>query len=433
MVLLGAGRRCAALVAALLVSGCAGYVPGMPCGLPRGMASLRTHRGAQACRMSAGTGDGEQSVNSAAAMCGTAGMAPQSFLEEQARLVGTAIPGAVPRKQWSDALRVEGLTPKVDVTLRGDQMPASLREQERSGRTRPDWFRVPAPPPPTSDTKYTQLKEGLRELKLNTVCEEAQCPNIGECWNGGTGTIMLLGDTCTRACRFCAVKTSSTPAAADESEPFNTAKAIAEWGLDYVVLTSVDRDDMPDGGAAHFALTVDFIKVWNPSILVECLVSDFAGDLAAVESLAASGLDVYAHNIETVERLQNKVRDLRAGYQQSLVTLKHAKSIRPNLVTKSSIMLGVGEKDEEVFQAMRDLRAAGVEILTFGQYLRPSRKHMRVYEYVPLEKYEFWKKEGEALGFAYVASGPMVRSSYKAGEFFIAAMVNERRAQAKAL
>jgi len=355
-------------------------------------------------------------------------MAPQSFLEEQARLVGTAIPGAVPRKQWSDALRVEGLTPKVDVTLRGDQMPASLREQERSGRTRPDWFRVPAPPPPTSDTKYTQLKEGLRELKLNTVCEEAQCPNIGECWNGGTGTIMLLGDTCTRACRFCAVKTSSTPAAADESEPFNTAKAIAEWGLDYVVLTSVDRDDMPDGGAAHFALTVDFIKVWNPSILVECLVSDFAGDLAAVESLAASGLDVYAHNIETVERLQPYVRDRRAGYRQSLSVLKHAKVANPSLYTKTSVMLGLGETRDEIVQTMRDLREAEVDVLTLGQYLRPSPAHLAVEDYVTPQAFAELQAIGEELGFKYVASGPMVRSSYKAGEFFLEHMIKTERA-----
>jgi lipoic acid synthetase len=389
----------------------------------------------------------------------------QQFLEEQAKLVGAAMPGAVPRTQWSDALRVEALTPHVDVKLKGDEMPAALREKERSGRTRPDWFRVPAPPPKSAATKYTELKEGLRELKLNTVCEEAQCPNIGECWNGGTGTIMLLGDTCTRACRFCAVKTSPTPPPPDEDEPFNTAKAIAEWGLDYVVLTSVDRDDMPDGGANHFAMTVDFIKVWNPSILVECLVSDFAGDLAAVERLAESGLDVYAHNIETVERLQPFVRDKRAGYRQSLSVLKHAKVHNPKLYTKTSIMLGLGETRDEIVQTMRDLRAADVDVLTLGQYLRPSPAHLAVEDYVTPEAFAELQVIGEELGFKcapshptparpptppsppspappgapprraaergrdrYVASGPMVRSSYKAGEFFLEHMIRTERA-----
>ncbi|KAJ1489413.1 lipoic acid synthetase, partial [Baffinella frigidus] len=276
-------------------------------------------------------------------------------------------------------------------------------------------FRVPAPPPPTSDTKYTQLKEGLRELKLNTVCEEAQCPNIGD--SGSERTIMLLGDTCTRACRFCAVKTSSTPAAADESEPFNTAK----------VRLFVDRDDMPDGGAAHFALTVDFIKVWNPSILVECLVSDFAGDLAAVESLAASGLDVYAHNIETVERLQPYVRDRRAGYRQSLSVLKHAKVANPSLYTKTSVMLGLGETRDEIVQTMRDLREAEVDVLTLGQYLRPSPAHLAVEDYVTPQAFAELQAIGEELGFKYVASGPMVRSSYKAGEFFLEHMIKTER------
>jgi lipoic acid synthetase len=194
----------------------------------------------------------------------------------------------------------------------------------------------------------------------------------------------------------------------------------------------VDRDDMPDGGAGHFAETIRTLKVLDPKIRIEALVSDFQGNTDCVRTVAESGLDVYAHNIETVERLQGKVRDHRAGYMQSLATLEHARRLRSDLVTKSSIMLGVGEKDDEVFQAMRDLRTAGVEIVTFGQYLRPTRKHMRVYEYVPLEKYDYWKQEGEAMGFAYVASAPLVRSSYKAGEFFINAMITERRAAAAA-
>lgn len=287
------------------------------------------------------------------------------------------------------------------------------------------------------DPEFRKVKDALRGLNLVTVCEEAKCPNIGECWGGkagtATATIMLMGDTCTRACKFCHIKTAKLPPPVDAGEPKKVAEAINRWGLDYVVLTSVDRDDMPDGGAGHFAETISTLKTLNSDIRVEALVSDFQGDTSCVRTVVGSGLDVYAHNIETVERLQGRVRDLRAGYKQSLLTLEHARSLRNDLVTKSSIMLGVGEKDEEVFQALRDLRTAGVEIVTFGQYLRPTRKHMRVYEYVELDKYEFWRKEGEAMGFAYVASAPLVRSSYKAGEFFIDAMITERRKAAAAM
>lgn len=229
---------------------------------------------------------------------------------------------------------------------------------------RPDWFRVPAPGGKAS--KYEELKSTVRELGLHTVCEEAQCPNIGECWNGGTGTIMLLGDTCTRGCKFCAVKTAAKPPPADVFEPFKTAEALSRWNISYVVLTSVDRDDMEDGGAGHFATTVQLIKQKRPDLLVECLVSDFAGDLKAVETLATSGLDVYAHNVETVKRLQKYVRDHRAGYEQSLAVLKHAKEMNPKLYTKTSLMLGLGETEEEVLTAMRDIRAAGVDVLTLG-------------------------------------------------------------------
>ena len=282
------------------------------------------------------------------------------------------------------------------------------------------------------DPEFRKVKDALRGLDLVTVCEEAKCPNIGECWGGKSGTatatIMLMGDTCTRACKFCHIKTSKTPAPVDKDEPRKVAEAITRWGLDYVVLTSVDRDDMADGGAGHFAETIQTLKLLDPNIRVEALVSDFQGDTNCVRRVVESGLDVYAHNIETVERLQGRVRDLRAGYRQSLATLEHARSLRSDLVTKSSIMLGVGEKDEEVMQALRDLRSAGVEIVTFGQYLRPTRKHVRVYEYVALDKYEYWRKEGEAMGFAYVASAPLVRSSYKAGEVFINGIISQRRA-----
>lgn len=231
--------------------------------------------------------------------------------------------------------------------------------------SRPSWFRVPAPGGPGS--KFEELKNSVHELNLHTVCEEAQCPNIGECWNSGTGTIMLLGDTCTRGCKFCAVKTSSKPPPPDPFEPFKTAEALSKWNITYVVLTSVDRDDLEDGGSGHFATTVDLIKRTVPHMLVECLVSDFAGDLNAVEKLALSGLDVYAHNMETVRRLQKYVRDFRASYEQSLAVLEHAKKVNPKLFTKTSVMLGLGETKAEVEQTMIDLRAIDVDVITFGE------------------------------------------------------------------
>ncbi|GAA0184535.1 hypothetical protein LIER_31823 [Lithospermum erythrorhizon] len=291
---------------------------------------------------------------------------------------------------------------------------------------KPGWLRQKAP----QGEKYEEVKEQLSQLKLNTVCEEAQCPNIGECWNGGgdgisTATIMLLGDTCTRGCRFCAVKTSRNPAPPDPMEPFNTAKAIASWGVDYIVLTSVDRDDIPDGGSGHFAETVRSMKNLNPDIMIECLTSDFRGDLNAVSTLVHSGLDVFAHNIETVRRLQRIVRDSRAGYEQSLSVLRHAKLDKEGMITKTSIMLGLGESDDEIKEAMADLRAIDVDILTLGQYLQPTPLHLTVKEYVTPEKFAFWKEYGESIGFRYVASGPLVRSSYRAGELFVKTMVKE--------
>ncbi|XP_058724038.1 lipoyl synthase, chloroplastic [Vicia villosa] len=292
---------------------------------------------------------------------------------------------------------------------------------------KPEWLRQKAP----QGERFSQIKESISQLKLNTVCEEAQCPNIGECWNGGddgiaTATIMVLGDTCTRGCRFCAVKTSSNPAPPDPMEPENTAKAIASWGVDYIVITSVDRDDIPDGGSGHFAQTVKAMKNIKPEIMVECLTSDFRGDLKAVETLVHSGLDVFAHNIETVKRLQRLVRDPRAGYEQSLAVLNHAKQSKEGMITKSSIMLGLGESDDEVKKTMMDLRAINVDILTLGQYLQPTPLHLTVKEYVTPEKFDFWKEYGESIGFRYVASGPLVRSSYRAGELFVQTMVREK-------
>jgi lipoic acid synthetase len=229
---------------------------------------------------------------------------------------------------------------------------------------------------------------------------------------------------------FCAVNTNAKPAPPDAFEPFKTAEAVVQWGVDYIVLTSVDRDDIEDGGAQHFALTVQLLKEKKPSILVECLVSDFAGSLSSVETLAKSGLDVYAHNIETVERLQRFVRDPRAGYQQSLNALRHAKVAQPNVYTKTSIMLGLGETEAEVIQTMKDLRAIDVDVLTLGQYLRPTEKHLSVVEYVTPAKFQEYQQIGEALGFKYVASGPMVRSSYKAGEFYLEHMIQSERREA---
>ncbi|KAF6258709.1 lipoic acid synthetase [Scenedesmus sp. NREL 46B-D3] len=295
--------------------------------------------------------------------------------------------------------------------------------------SKPPWLRQRAP----QGEKYGQLFEQMRTLKLATVCEEAQCPNIGECWNGdmATATIMLLGDTCTRGCRFCAVNTARTPPPPDPHEPRNTAEAVASWGVGYVVLTSVDRDDLPDGGAAHFAETVRELKRRKPSILVECLTPDFSGDLDAARMLAGSGLDVFAHNIETVERLQKRVRDPRAGYLQTLAVLRAAKEA--GVYTKSSIMLGLGETEDEIIDTMFDLKDCGVDIFTLGQYLQPTPKHLPVAEMVPPEQFEYWRRYGEEeVGFRYVASGPMVRSSYKAGEFFLEAMIHSDRGAATA-
>ncbi|CAK8673888.1 unnamed protein product [Clavelina lepadiformis] len=294
----------------------------------------------------------------------------------------------------------------------------------------PPWLKTSFP----TGENYSRIKSNLRKLNLNTVCEEARCPNIGECWGGGehqtaTATIMLLGDTCTRGCRFCSVKTARVPPPPDPKEPVNTAKAIAAWGLDYVVLTSVDRDDLPDGGAAHFSETVKHLKQDAPEVLVECLTPDFRGDLSAVELLANCGLDVYAHNIECVRDYTWLVRDPRATYDQSLEVLRHAKFVNPNIITKSSIMLGFGETDDEVMNTLKDLRKAEVDCVTLGQYMQPTKRHIKVAEYVTPSKFKHWEDVGKELGFMYTASGPLVRSSYKAGEYFIKNTLEERRSK----
>jgi len=292
---------------------------------------------------------------------------------------------------------------------------------------KPDWLKVKPAGDHALEQEYIRLKDTLRGLNLHTVCEEARCPNIGECWGGGTATIMLMGDTCTRGCRFCSIKTSKTPPPLDIEEPEKVSTAVAKWGLTYIVLTSVDRDDLLDGGASHLASTVKLLKQKQPDLLVELLSPDFGGNLSSVNLVVNSGLDVFAHNVETVRRLQHVVRDRRANYQQSLSVLESAKSMNSGVFTKTSIMLGAGETHQEIYRTLLDLRNVGVDIVTFGQYLRPSKKQMKVEEWVPPEEFERWKCIGESLGFMYVASGPLVRSSYRAGEFFLESKIRSRR------
>ncbi|KAK4950151.1 hypothetical protein LTR10_011128 [Elasticomyces elasticus] len=291
----------------------------------------------------------------------------------------------------------------------------------------PEWLKTPIP----SNENYKKIKKDLRGLGLHTVCEEARCPNISDCWGGdnknaATATIMLMGDTCTRGCRFCSVKTSNKPPPLDPHEPENTAEALKRWGLGYVVLTSVDRDDLADGGARHFAETIIKIKQKAPHILVEALTGDYAGDLEMVKLVAQSGLDVYAHNMETTEELTPFVRDRRAKFRQSLAVLKAAKEAKPELITKTSIMLGLGETEEALHHTLRELRAVGVDVVTFGQYMRPTKRHMKVEEYVTPATFEVWRQRALGMGFLYCASGPLVRSSYKAGEAFIENVLKKR-------
>jgi lipoic acid synthetase len=285
---------------------------------------------------------------------------------------------------------------------------------------KPEWLTVLPP----AGKKYSELKELFRTLNLHTVCEEAHCPNIHECWNGGTATIMLMGDRCTRACRFCMV-TPGRPEPLDQLEPEKVSLALSYLGLKYVVLTSVDRDDLPDGGASHFARTITELKKRNPELLVEVLIPDFLGDIDSLRKVVDAGPDVIAHNIETTLFLTPRVRDPRAGYWQSLSVLRNVKKINGRIYTKSSIMVGLGETEEEVRLAMYHLRLASVDFLTIGQYLRPSKRHLKVVEYVTPEKFQYYRKMGEEMGFLYVASGPLVRSSYRAGELYIESIIKE--------
>lgn len=294
---------------------------------------------------------------------------------------------------------------------------------------KPSWLKVRAPGGGT----YHHLKQTFRTLDLHTVCEEARCPNVGECWNEGTATVMLLGDTCTRGCRFCAVKTGNPRGAVDVREPEHVGRAIARLELQYVVLTMVDRDDLLDGGADHVARTVRKLRELREDILIETLVGDYNGHKAPIDTTLASGIDVFAHNVEVVRRITREVRDVRCSYDRSLNVLRYAKERavaraaagERRCMTKSSIMVGIGETDDEVLECMQDLRDSGVDIVTLGQYLRPTPKHREVYRYVEPAQFDSWAKAALEMGFLYAASGPLVRSSYHAAEVFVRSLYSK--------
>jgi lipoic acid synthetase len=295
---------------------------------------------------------------------------------------------------------------------------SAIKDGQKQGREsaplvrgdKPKWLRAQMP----SGKGYANTRHIVHEHRLSTVCEESMCPNIGECWNAGTATIMVLGSVCTRACRFCAVDTGNPKGWLDADEPENTGKAVKLMGLEYVVITSVDRDDLPDGGASHYADCVRAIKKHSPRTAVEALTPDFNGVEEHVEIVVDSGLEVFAQNVETVQRLTHPVRDPRAGYTQTIEVLRHAKAHRPDVLTKTSLMLGLGEKDAEILKTMDDLRDANVDILTLGQYLRPTPNHLPVDRYVTPDQFEAYRVEGLERGFVEVVAGPMVRSSYRA-------------------
>ena len=305
--------------------------------------------------------------------------------------------------------------------------PNRLPLAQTTSTGKPDWLRVRLP----KGEGYEKVKGLVKSLKLATVCEEAKCPNIAECWGGGTATVMLMGDVCTRACRFCHVKVGSPPPL-DPEEPEHLAAAVREMGLQYIVVTSVNRDDRPDGGASHFAAAITALKRESPRTTVEVLIPDFQGVEASLAIVAEARPHVVAHNIETVERLTPTVRDRRAKYRQSLRVLEYLKQRPEKLYTKTSIMIGLGETDEEVEQTFRDLRDVGVDVVTLGQYLQPSQYHLRVERFASPEKFAEYQRIAESYGFLYVASGPLVRSSYRAAEFFMKGLMDRDRTAASA-
>lgn len=293
-------------------------------------------------------------------------------------------------------------------------MSVSSPSQKR--RTpKPPWLKVALP----QGKKYNWIKNKSSSLQLSTVCEEARCPNIGECWQGGTATFMLMGDTCTRGCRFCSVNTARLPSPLDQEEPQKLAETINNMNLSYVVITSVDRDDLSDQGAKHIAASIRSVMLKNKGLLVEMLIPDFQGETSLIQLVMDSQPHVLAHNLETVDRLTSTVRDPRAGYQQSLNVLSFIKQTNPKIYTKSSLMLGLGESKDEILQAMDDLIKIDVNFLTLGQYLQPNSKRLKVFRYVHPDEFQELAEIGEQMGFNYVASGPLVRSSYRAAEFYI--------------
>lgn len=292
---------------------------------------------------------------------------------------------------------------------------------------KPEWLKVRAP----TGENYGRIKDMLGDLKLATVCQEARCPNIGECWSGGTATFMIMGEVCTRGCRFCNVKTGNPKGKIDPFEPEKVAYSISQMNLEYVVITCVDRDDLEDFGSNHFARTVSTIKKLTPNLIVEILAGDFRGDMDLVNIVVDSKPDVFAHNVETVERLTPTVRDPRAKYRQSLAVLENVKKRDPTRYTKSSIMLGLGETDAEVLQTLTDLRSVGCDVVTFGQYLQPTTRHLNVEEFIHPDKFKYWQTTAEGMGYLYVASGPLVRSSYRAGEFFMKGIIEKQRQQSE--
>ena len=275
---------------------------------------------------------------------------------------------------------------------------------------KPKWLRIKS----QNSSKFRELKEIVSHKKLHTVCEEAMCPNIQECWSHGTATFMLLGSVCTRACKFCAVDTGNPKGQIDAKEPEKVANSIAQMNLKYAVLTSVNRDDLEDGGAMHFAQTVVSIKKEAPGVIIEALVPDFLGKRESIETLLDSNVEVFAQNLETVNRLTHQVRDHRAGYEQTLEVLAYAKTYSPKTISKTSLMLGLGESEDELLESFNDIRSAGVDVLTLGQYMRPTINHLPVERWYSPEEFQHMKKLAQDIGFKEVASGPLVRSSYRA-------------------
>ena len=308
----------------------------------------------------------------------------------------------------SKVLKPQGFTAIVDgIKTNRDAKPFT------PGR-KPTWLRAPMP----RGAGYEAVRENVNTHRLATVCQESKCPNIGECWSNGVATIMLMGDVCTRACRFCSVDTGNPRGWLDPEEPANAAESVRLMALKYIVLTSVDRDDLPDGGAGHYAACIRAIREVNPQTNVEALTPDFQGSHAAVETVVDSGLQVFAQNVETVKRLTHPVRDPRASYEQTLDVLAHAKRHRPEVLTKTSLMLGLGETWDEIMETLDDLRAIHVDIVTFGQYLQPTVNHLPVERYVPPDEFQAIRQAGLQRGFMEVVAGPLVRSSYRADRVF---------------